>query len=662
MISLGLVILCGAVATLLGYRLLALFDVSLEGERRLISGYCLGWGVIAYLVLALGLSGLLYAVGVIWILVLGFLFGISRIKILWHDLKFSVTSLLASAREVVFSPWLLVIKILVALVLVVSFVGAFAPPTNMDALNYHLAIPKLYLQSHKIFFLPTMFYSATPFTAEMLNSIFMLIKGEVAAQLAQHLFGWSLIFALFFFVRGRYGSKGALLAVALFLCLSSFVFVFSEPKNDMLVALFSLLGVWSLLSWNDSERGSDLALMGLFSGLAAGTKLFGLGVALSLFTVTLFLLFSKRERLSRIWPPLLIGLALFVLFAFPWYLKSYLWSGNPVYPFFHGVFGGEHWNEILDYRVFQLGRESYLPVSFVNLVISPWLVVNSPEIFLARTGVVFLAILPGVFLFRRLPSEIKLLGWFCLSYYILWFLFLRDARYLMPIIPPIAIICAFLIMHLEEKSRFLKSLLMLTIILGLGANLLTDLKVQLPKMAGVFGTVSEEEFYRDFVETERRDQTSGRLTEAFPEYEFSMRANELFFPDSKLAIFSLDETFYYYFFDRPYILALPMRQNLVDFSSLAGEEEVSKRLKELEITHVATDVDVALGVPDTSLLKRDARFSPLLPGVNGFLELLNDRAILIHEDKGYYLYELVAGVQIDLPMARRGSGASSVRQ
>ncbi|MFQ5868324.1 MAG: ArnT family glycosyltransferase [Candidatus Zixiibacteriota bacterium] len=662
MISFSLVIVCGAVAALLGLRLLSLFRTSPEGEGRLFYAYALGWGVIAYLVLLLGLFGGLYPVGVILILALCFLLGIGKLKTLGKDLRAFVVSLWESAREVLPVPLLLVTKILVALILLVSFVGAFAPPTNMDALNYHLAVPKLYLQTHTIVFLPTMLYSATPFASEMINSLFMLIKGEVSAQLAQHLFGWALLFALFSFAKSRYGSKGGLLAVAGFLCLSSFISVFSEPKNDMLITLFSLLAVWSLLSWNDSEKRSDLALVGVFAGLASGTKLFGLGVAFSLFVVLLVLMILKRYRLSKISTSLLTTLAFFSLFAFPWYLKSYLWSGNPVYPFFYGFFGGNHWNGILDYRVFQLGREAYLPVNFINLVISPWLIVNRGEIFLARTGVVFLAILPGLFLFRKLPREIKTLGWFSLIYYLLWFLFLRDARYLLPIIPPIAMICAFIILRLEGRSKLLKWLLMLTIILGSGANLLTNLKVQVPKFPGVFGTGSEQEFYQDFRETERRDHTSGKLVEAFPEYEFSRKANELLFPDSKLAVFSLDQAFYYYFFDYPYILALPMRQSLVDFASLRNEEDVSKRLRELGITHIATDVVLGGGIPDSSLLVTDSHFAPLLPGVNAFLSMLKSRSILIHQENGFYLYELVGRMQIELPLVRTRDCSSVLRR
>gem|GEM_PF-2663923 len=662
MISFLLVILCGAVATLSGLRLLSLFRASSEGEGRLFYAYALGWGVIAYLVLVLGLFGGLYPVGVILILALCFLLGIGRIKTLWKDLRVFVISLWESAREVLPVPLLLVTKILVALILLVSFVGAFAPPTNMDALNYHLAVPKLYLQTHKIIFLPTMFYSAAPFASEMINSLFLLIKGEVSAQLAQHLFGWALLFALFSFAKSRYGSNGALLAVAALLCLSSFIFIFSEPKNDMLVTLFAFLALWSLLSWNGSGKLSDLVLIGAFAGLASGTKLFGLGVAFSLFVVLLALLILKRYRLSKISTSLLTGLAFVFLFAFPWYLKSYLWSGNPVYPFFYGVFGGAHWNEILDYRAFQLGREAYLPVNFVNLIVSPWLVANRGEVFLARTGVVFLAILPGLFLFRRLPQEIRILGWFSLIYYLLWFLFLRDARYLMPIIPPVAIICAFIILRLEVNSRLLKWLLMLTIILGLGANFLTDLKIQLPKVPGVFGTATEEEFYRDFKETERRDHTSGRLVNAFPEYELSRKASELLFPDSKLAIFSLDQAFYYYFFDYPYVLALPMRQNLIDFASLKNEEEMSKRLRGLRITHIATDVDLDGGIRDSSLLVMDSHFAPLLPGVNAFLSMLKNRSVLIHEKNGFYLYELVGSMQIELPLVRTRDCTSVLRR
>ncbi len=88
---------------------------------------------------------------------------------------------------------------------------------------------------------------------------------------------------------------------------------------------------------------------------------------------------------------------------------------------------------------------------------------------------------------------------------------------------------------------------------------------------------------------------------------------------------------------------------------------MSERLQELGVTHVATDVGPGSGVLDSSLLAEDPHFAPLLEGVEAFLGMLEDRTVLIHEQDGFYLYELVRKMQIEQPFAEASQNLTGLR-
>ena len=53
---------------------------------------------------------------------------------------------------------------------------------------------------------------------------------------------------------------------------------------------------------------------------------------------------AERSRVDA----LFFGLVALLVGGSPWYLRAYLYTGNPVYPFFRQVFGGAGLDEVLD--------------------------------------------------------------------------------------------------------------------------------------------------------------------------------------------------------------------------------------------------------------------------------------------------------------------------
>ncbi|HEX2674842.1 MAG TPA: hypothetical protein VHM25_28395, partial [Polyangiaceae bacterium] len=78
---------------------------------------------------------------------------------------------------------------------------AATPTIDPDGLGYHLTVPKLWLQSGSLRYLPTYPYSNTPMGVEMLFTIALAIAGDAAAKLLHFTLGvWG---AVGLFLAGR---------------------------------------------------------------------------------------------------------------------------------------------------------------------------------------------------------------------------------------------------------------------------------------------------------------------------------------------------------------------------------------------------------------------------------------------------------------------------
>jgi hypothetical protein len=149
--------------------------------------------------------------------------------------------------------------------------------------------------------------------------------------------------------------------------------------------------------------------------------------------------------------------------ASPWYVKSLLWTGNPVYPFGYGAFGGKYWSAALaaPYREHQLAcgmgdppppqqrarmglasRTFSGPRAPIHLLMAPWNLTMHPGEFAegglnpalaVATGVgpLLLATLP-LLVFTGAPRPAR---WALAAFALLWLAWLmlmQYYRYLLP--------------------------------------------------------------------------------------------------------------------------------------------------------------------------------------------------------------------------------------
>ncbi len=218
-------------------------------------------------------------------------------------------------------------------------INALAPPVGWDALAYHLAIPRFYLDADAVRRIPWLLQSYWPHLMELIYAAPLALGQESLAAFLHAAIGAALVFTVYRVGREEGGEAVGWTAAALFAAQPAFLEVAAEPHSDAALAFFHLLACLALWRWSKKGGWGLLAAAGLCSGLAAAVKLQGLALTGALLV---WLLVEPRRRAVA---------AAFLLWAAlpaaPWYLRTWLAAGNPVWPFYSGLLGGRHQPELV---------------------------------------------------------------------------------------------------------------------------------------------------------------------------------------------------------------------------------------------------------------------------------------------------------------------------
>ncbi|OIO04448.1 MAG: hypothetical protein AUJ52_15385 [Elusimicrobia bacterium CG1_02_63_36] len=302
-------------------------------------------------------------------------------------------------------------------------IGALTPETFYDSLVYHLAAPAQYIQRGRITPLPTPLHANFPQNMEMLYLAGLVLRGEIAAKTLHFWMGALSCLAIYEFGRTACSRRTALIAAALFATAPVVGVSFWHTGVELAAAFWSLMGAWSLVRGvfalsNPTQRREQaprwIVVSGVFFGFAMGTKYTALWSAAAAAGALAWILASiralDRGLIARL---VLIWVVSAVSALSPWLMKSFLFTGNPVYPFLGTVFGsgnadivgftasarGHFWHGgalawrtwiLMPWELFSLGRSSF---SFIG----PLLVLFAPLALLRRRAAFPFGILLALF-------------------------------------------------------------------------------------------------------------------------------------------------------------------------------------------------------------------------------------------------------------------------
>ncbi|OQX92545.1 MAG: hypothetical protein B6D58_02350 [candidate division Zixibacteria bacterium 4484_95] len=519
--------------------------------------------------------------------------------------------------------------ILLALVLVITGLSSLSPPIKNDTLYYHLGLPKLWSIDGYFNFYPTIVFSATALNSELLLTPILSVVSPEAAQFFVFLVGLMVIFLLGDgFSRFTGGSKA--LAVLSLSVVPLFISGMADAKNDYLAAGFSLMSALFYFDYLKRYNPGFILLAGIFAGLAAGTKTNALIFVMAMFIVIVL----SRHRLKDI----ILFLVGTLVFGFPWYLKAYIETGNPFFPFYDNIFHSPYWREIFDgFNRVTLPEVEHK--SILNFITSPFRLVYFPDVFRGRLGPLLFMLLPLLLFIRKIPGVVFKALFISAAFYILWYLVSANARYMMPIVPLLALLAAYVMDRFISISRSSGLVIICTLTLLLAVNGVQVFRDGFSRAKAAVGIIEYDEFLHKIEVLDPNDVSSSTRCLAIPYYDIWQFINVTAEDDAVVGILCSNwnraDGFY---LDRHFLLLNPTEQVEVDFSG--RRYNLISSLVKHKVNYVLIDNLVVEEFSAGSTFTEAPGFKIFKQGVTDFVDIVKENGQLVYLTDRFELYKL----------------------
>jgi hypothetical protein len=371
--------------------------------------------------------------------------------------------------------------------------GALAPPTAKDTLLYHFALPKAYIAAGRTIEVPYNIAGYYPLGVEM-HAVWAMLLGEpfgprvaeAGAGAALFLFAPLLTAVVYGWARERSLDPGWAAVAALMIAWIPTVYhVAASEYVDLALTAYTALAVRAFGRWWTTRDSRHLLWITVGVGAALSIKLSAAFLILPLVLLVLLRMLRTAPgagRLGGVVPAsggaVLGALALGVIIAAPWYVRNWIRTGSPLFPFYLAVWPGQApgWDlerSRLYETFFSLYGDTHTAFDYV---LSPLRLAiaaqpDQPPYYDGVLGIALLFALPLVawaLLKQRLDIELRLALLVSGCLFIFWLFSSQQLRYLLPAAPGLAIASVAAAARLgDEHGRTMRWFLLSAAALGL---------------------------------------------------------------------------------------------------------------------------------------------------------------------------------------------------
>ena len=582
-------------------------------EKHVFSA-ALGFGILSFSTFALGVLRLWYA-SVFWLLLI-----VATGWLVWKRSAEPTTPArqtfseaspyrARASRVCLGSPamrgWQWFAAGLLAITAVIFLVGDLSPEVFYDSLHYHLAIPNLYLISHRIYDQPNVAYSSLVMTVDLAWGFALTVGNEITAKLL-HGAAALLLMASFVAFERRYLTPGAgMLGGLFFLSMPLVGMNATTAGTDIAVSALQSIAIFTLVralveTHEEPQTRHWLRLSGVFTGLTASCKytcLPAIPVACAV------IVWWKRYRERREWKAIARQVTIFavpaVLVVIPYFVKNIIFHHNPVYPFAATFWGEprlslENWRNLASDTQPRRFGDFTNARSLVQLTLHPWLITMTGRTSLDFIGPVLLGLLPVTLLARPSGKAYGLLTRYCLGLWAVWFLTTSTARFAMPLFAMASLVVADALLR-TGGGVFKRTVLALSLaIVATNLYFMVFFIANSENWRVLFGQLSERNYLAD-----------AHPTYPAPSYEAFEWMNQHLPAGSKVLQVGDTRTLY------TRVPVVPSsaynNQMIMEVAQAPTADAMARRLREQGITHIFINFGEAVATESYDLFPWDPR-------------------------------------------------------
>lgn len=374
----------------------------------------------------------------------------------------------------------------------VNLIGALGPELSFDALWYHLTLPQLFLQHHMIYHIPggLLYYSDMPKLAEMLYITGLSFGSEIIPKLMHFSFGILCCIALYQLSKRYLSSTHSMLAVLIFYTNLVVGWESITAYIDVIRTFFELLAIYAWILWYETKQQKWFYLSAIMIGFAIQTKLLAIGSLFIMLILTFIYFLKQKSNQSFIhWIIRLFTYSFISLLpSVPWFIFSYIHTGNPVYPFFTSLYTVTP----SSFSLINIIRDLLMLFTHAADPISPLYIITLPLLFVSL---------------KKYKPLFPLLLYSFLAI-IFWYFTPRTGggRFILPYIPIFSLMTSYCIEKAKELRIFLLIISILVICISIGYRSITNAKY----IPVIIGKESQQQFltrhlnfaYGDFYDTD----------------------------------------------------------------------------------------------------------------------------------------------------------------
>ncbi len=333
--TIGLVFLFTLAGTSIGYLIFAQSSLQIESTPRLLISTGIGMGILGVLGFGFAVIGQARPIFLLILLIAAPLFALINrsLSSARNDFRQMILDLKDSAKSA--PAWITWFALLAGML---TFFLALAPPVEaFDALFYHLVLPTWWLKDGGLR-LVNMPHYWFPSLAEGMFLFPLAFGKDSVPQLIHFVFALLTMLMAWDWTRKLWNPKASWWTMAIFLSMPSLTWLAAWAYTDLALTFYSLAVLYALWKWKTTSDQRWLILCGVMIGFAMGIKYTSFILPVAVFVVIVW--WNRKKILDAIKPIGMVG-GIGILAASPWYLRNWIWTGNPFYPF---IFGGPYWD------------------------------------------------------------------------------------------------------------------------------------------------------------------------------------------------------------------------------------------------------------------------------------------------------------------------------